>query len=107
MITILASWPWKVSTVPIRIYIRERYQDGEPSGDDKATNVSRDLDLSEAKFVVTCQTRALEQLFIAFIHTYCDLKVSQRCSDFLQLAQVSTKYGDVPGAVVRALFQEI
>jgi hypothetical protein len=42
----------------------------------KATNVSRDLDLSESYFVVTCQTRELELLFIPFIYADCDFKIS-------------------------------
>jgi hypothetical protein len=38
--------------------------------------VSRDLDLSEAYFVVTYQTRAFKLLFIAFIYAHCDFEIS-------------------------------
>jgi hypothetical protein len=65
--------------------------------------MSRDLDLRKTNFVIACQARALELLFIAFIHANCDFKISEGRSDLLQLAEISTQYSNVPGAVVWAL----
>jgi hypothetical protein len=61
------------------------------------------LDLRKTNFVIACQARALELLFIAFIYANRDFKISEGGSDLLQLAKISTQYSNVPGAVVWAL----